>query len=137
MLRHSRYPSQPTRTIMVQVDFVPSATFPYFHSIILAIVCFTTAISITGLFSYVGFMILDFGVTTDENKAGYYAGYIGSAFMYVYIYTTNCTHSIMYACIYMCLYKHHYTINVHLYKCILHIYIHTYTLIYMYTCIYM
>jgi MFS family permease len=62
-------------------SFKPSEEFPVLHSVILAIVCFSTAISITGLFAYVGFMVLDFKATESENAVGYYAGYIGSSMM--------------------------------------------------------
>lgn len=62
-------------------EFIPSKEFPYLHAIILIIVCFSTAISIQGLFSYVGFMVLDFKSSENENTVGYYAGYICSSMM--------------------------------------------------------
>ncbi|GAM29274.1 hypothetical protein SAMD00019534_124500 [Acytostelium subglobosum LB1] len=38
------------------------------------------AIGSTSLYSYIGFMILHFGITTDQTKVGYYAGFIASSF---------------------------------------------------------
>eukprot|EP01132_Coremiostelium_polycephalum_P003810 gene3810-4740_t len=44
------------------------------------VLLFCEAISITSFFSYIGYMILHFGVTDDINKVGYYAGFVASSF---------------------------------------------------------
>ncbi|EFA78366.1 hypothetical protein PPL_09017 [Heterostelium album PN500] len=40
------------------------------------------AIGNTSLFSYIGFMIIHMGVTADEDKVGYYAGFVASSFSF-------------------------------------------------------
>eukprot|EP00026_Physarum_polycephalum_P005000 Phypoly_transcript_05026.p1 GENE.Phypoly_transcript_05026~~Phypoly_transcript_05026.p1 ORF type:complete len:610 (+),score=97.64 Phypoly_transcript_05026:206-2035(+) len=53
---------------------------PYKKLMPLAIIYFIEAFVFTNIFSYIGFMVLDFNLTTDPEKVGYYAGYIGSTF---------------------------------------------------------
>jgi MFS family permease len=38
-------------------------------------------INITGLFPYVGFMVIYLGKASNENEAGYYSGFIASSAM--------------------------------------------------------
>lgn len=53
---------------------------PYKKLLPLAIIYFIEAFTFTNIFSYVGFMVVGFGLTDDSDEAGYYAGYIGSTF---------------------------------------------------------
>jgi MFS family permease len=56
--------------------------FPLFAMAILATAVFASAISLSGLFPYVGFMVIYLGKAKDEDEAGYYSGYIASAMMF-------------------------------------------------------
>lgn len=51
--------------------------FPVFHMFILAVAVLSSAIALTTLFPYIGFMIMDVGVAANLNEAGYYSGAIG------------------------------------------------------------
>jgi MFS family permease len=53
---------------------------PYKLLVPLCLVYFIESFVLTNIFSYVGFMVLDFNLTNDPDKVGYYAGYIGSTF---------------------------------------------------------
>lgn len=55
--------------------------FPVLVFSTLSVAVLASAISISSLFPYVGFMVVDFGLS-DKNDAGYYAGFIGSAMMF-------------------------------------------------------
>jgi MFS family permease len=57
-------------------------SFPLREMAILATAVFASAISLSGLFPYVGFMVISLGKAKDENEAGYYSGYIASAMMF-------------------------------------------------------
>ena len=57
--------------------------FPMFHMTILAMAVLSSAIALTTLFPYIGFMIIDVGVASNINEAGYYSGAIGEC-LYVY-----------------------------------------------------
>jgi MFS family permease len=59
-----------------------NATFPLKEMTILATAVFASAISLSGLFPYVGFMVISLGEAKDENEAGYFSGYIASAMMF-------------------------------------------------------
>lgn len=52
--------------------------FPTFHMFILAIAVLSSAIALTSLFPYIGFMIMDVGVASNLDEAGYYSGAIGT-----------------------------------------------------------
>lgn len=54
--------------------------FPVFHMFILAVAVLSSAIALTSLFPYIGFMIIDVGVASNINEAGYYSGAIGELF---------------------------------------------------------
>ena len=51
--------------------------FPTFHMFILAMAVLSSAIALTSLFPYIGFMIMDVGVASSLDEAGYYSGAIG------------------------------------------------------------
>ena len=61
--------------------FVPSSSFPVKHLAILATCCFSSAISLSGLFPYIGFMVIHLGMAKDEDEAGYYSGMVASSMM--------------------------------------------------------
>lgn len=58
------------------------SSFPLREMAILATAVFASAISLSGLFPYVGFMVIALGKAKDEDEAGYYSGYIASAMMF-------------------------------------------------------
>jgi hypothetical protein len=58
--------------------------FPVFHMFILAIAVLSSAIALTSLFPYIGFMIMDVGVASSLDEAGYYSGAIGMCSLYVH-----------------------------------------------------
>ena len=60
----------------------PPDRLPSFECSILATAVLSSAISISSLFPYVGFMVVDLGLVDDVNDAGEYAGFIGSAMMF-------------------------------------------------------
>ena len=67
---------------MDQDQFAPSDDyFPYKEMLVLASAVFASAISLSGLFPYVGFMVIQLGEAKDENDAGFASGYIASAMM--------------------------------------------------------
>jgi hypothetical protein len=51
--------------------------FPVFHMFVLAVAVLSSAVALTSLFPYIGFMIIDTGVASHINEAGYYSGAIG------------------------------------------------------------
>jgi hypothetical protein len=57
--------------------------FPVFHMFILAIAVLSSAIALTSLFPYIGFMIMDVGVASSLDEAGYYSGAIGMCSLYI------------------------------------------------------
>ena len=69
-------------------NYDPGTDFPYFLLTILASSIFASAVSMSGLFPYVGFMVVDMGLVDDINRAGYYAGYIASSFMFGRIFSS-------------------------------------------------
>lgn len=58
-----------------------SDLFPYKQMIILSLAMFASAISMSGLFPYVGIMVVDLGMTDTINTSGYFAGYIAASMM--------------------------------------------------------
>lgn len=56
--------------------------FPLFHMFILATAVLSSALALTTLFPYIGFMIIDIGAANSINEAGYYSGAIASAMMF-------------------------------------------------------
>lgn len=59
--------------------------FPMFHMFILALAVLSSAIALTTLFPYIGFMIIDVGVASNINEAGYYSGAIGKVVVVVVV----------------------------------------------------
>ncbi|CAM9302492.1 unnamed protein product, partial [Ectocarpus sp. 8 AP-2014] len=55
--------------------------FPWLPMLALAIGLVSHSYSLSSLFPYVGFMVQHLGVADDKDEAGYYAGYLASAFM--------------------------------------------------------
>lgn len=55
--------------------------FPVFHMSVLAAAVLSSAISMSALFPYVGFMVVDLGVAKNADEAGYYSGCVASAMM--------------------------------------------------------
>ncbi len=55
--------------------------FPAKEMIVLASAVFASAISLSGLFPYVPFMVIHFGAANNEDEAGFASGYIASAMM--------------------------------------------------------
>lgn len=55
---------------------------PYKHLFFLFIVVLAAALPISSLFPFLYFMIRDFHIAEREEDIGYYAGYVGSAFMF-------------------------------------------------------
>jgi MFS family permease len=58
------------------------SSFPYKHSFILSLVLLASAISLSGLFPYVGIMVVDLKVATSIDTSGFYAGYIAASMMF-------------------------------------------------------
>lgn len=56
--------------------------FPYAQTCALAFICFSNAYGTCFVFSIVGYMVVDFGAAETVDKAGYYAGFIASSFMF-------------------------------------------------------
>ena len=56
--------------------------FPTFLMVVLATAVFSSAIALTGLFPYVGFMVIDLGAAKTKDEAGYYSGSLASAMMF-------------------------------------------------------
>ena len=42
---------------------------------------FANSVALTNVFPYAGFMILHYGLTADETRVGFYAGYLMTSFM--------------------------------------------------------
>ena len=61
--------------------YVPGEKFPLLELISLFFPQFASAISITSLFPYVGFMVVHLKLSSNIESAGFYAGYIASAVM--------------------------------------------------------
>jgi len=61
--------------------YEPPAHFPVLVMAVLSAAVLASAISISNLFPYVGFMVIDMGLAKDANSAGKYAGFITSAMM--------------------------------------------------------
>lgn len=61
--------------------YSPDETFPAFYLGILFMASLTSALPLTGLYPYVALMVVEFGAAPDIDHAGYYSGYIVSAFM--------------------------------------------------------
>ncbi|XP_030925633.1 protein ZINC INDUCED FACILITATOR 1-like isoform X2 [Quercus lobata] len=59
-----------------------SLGLPYKHLFFLFIVVLAAALPISSLFPFLYFMIRDFHIAEREEDIGYYAGYVGSAFMF-------------------------------------------------------
>eukprot|EP00903_Cladosiphon_okamuranus_P009002 g8611.t1 len=62
----------------------PEATptpFPWPPMLAIAIGLVSHSYSLSSLFPYVGYMVQQLGVAEDKDEAGYYAGYLASAFM--------------------------------------------------------
>ena len=57
-------------------------SFPYKEACALAFICFSNAYGTCFVFSIVGYMVVDLGEADDVDAAGYYAGYVASAFMF-------------------------------------------------------
>ncbi|CBN75080.1 conserved unknown protein [Ectocarpus siliculosus] len=55
--------------------------FPWLPMLAIAIGLVSHSYALTSLFPYVGYMVQHLGVTDDKDEAGYYAGYVSSAFM--------------------------------------------------------
>ncbi|CAM9564568.1 unnamed protein product [Ectocarpus sp. 6 AP-2014] len=55
--------------------------FPWLPMLALAIGLVSHSYSLSSLFPYVGYMVQHLGVADDKDEAGYYAGYLASAFM--------------------------------------------------------
>lgn len=55
--------------------------FPYKAVVTVSMICFCNAYGTCYLFSFVGFMVIDFHAANNRDEAGYYAGYVASAFM--------------------------------------------------------
>ncbi|CAM9775793.1 unnamed protein product [Scytosiphon promiscuus] len=55
--------------------------FPWLPMLAIAIGLVSHSYALTSLFPYVGYMVQHLGVTHDKDEAGYYAGYVSSAFM--------------------------------------------------------
>jgi MFS family permease len=60
---------------------VPSDDFPYLYVGILFMASLTSALPLTALYPYVALMVVNFGAAPDIDHAGYYSGFIVSAFM--------------------------------------------------------
>lgn len=56
--------------------------FPIFKMFILSTAVFASAVSLSGLFPYVGFMVIYLHKAQTENEAGFYSGYIASSMMF-------------------------------------------------------
>lgn len=67
---------------MEATDLEDKEMFPLGSMTILATAVFASAISLSGLFPYVGFMVIYLGKAHNEDEAGYYSGYIASAMMF-------------------------------------------------------
>jgi MFS family permease len=61
--------------------YEPPPHFPVLVMAVLSTAVLASAISISNLFPYVGFMVIDMGLAKDANSAGNYAGFIASAMM--------------------------------------------------------
>ena len=59
-----------------------NSSFPIFKMFILSTAVFASAISLSGLFPYVGFMVIYLNKAKTENEAGFYSGYIASSMMF-------------------------------------------------------
>jgi MFS family permease len=67
---------------MADADYTPGDHYPAFKMFILATVVFSSAISVTGLFPYIGFMTIHMGLAANTDEAGYYSGWIASSMMF-------------------------------------------------------
>ncbi|CAM9287714.1 unnamed protein product [Ectocarpus sp. 8 AP-2014] len=70
----SRLPSQ-------EKQKMETTPFPWLPMLAIAIGLVSHSYALTSLFPYVGYMVQHLGVTDDKDEAGYYAGYVSSAFM--------------------------------------------------------
>lgn len=57
---------------------------------VLAVMLFANALNVTILFPFLGFFVEDLGLTHDREEVGFYAGWIGSAFMIGRTMTSFC-----------------------------------------------
>lgn len=64
----------------LSVNNVDDHAIPYKIVAPLCLLQIVEAFNGTSIFSYIGFMILDFKMVDDENKVGFYAGFLGSSF---------------------------------------------------------
>lgn len=64
------------------------AGFPWAQVIVIAFVRFAEPIAFTSLFTYVYFMIQDFGVAKDNAEISKYSGYLASAFAFCQVLTS-------------------------------------------------
>lgn len=62
--------------------WVVKEEFPYKEMAILSTAVFASGISLSGIFPYVGFMVIWLGLAKTEDEAGYYSGFIASAMMF-------------------------------------------------------
>ena len=74
-------PLQSSSPITARSIYVPPEHFPYFEITILFFGSLTSALPLTGLFPYVGYMVVDLHEAKDIDSAGYMSGYVASAFM--------------------------------------------------------
>lgn len=58
-----------------------SEPYPWFNMMVLASAVLASAVSLSGLFPYVGFMVVDLGAAKNEDEAGFYSGFIASGMM--------------------------------------------------------
>eukprot|EP00752_Nemacystus_decipiens_P011395 g10122.t1 len=62
-------------------ETAPATPFPWLPMLAIAVGPVSHSYALTSLFPYVGYMVQSLGVTDDKDEAGYYAGFIASAFM--------------------------------------------------------
>eukprot|EP01041_Mallomonas_annulata_P013928 gene13928-29631_t len=62
--------------------YVKSDSFPYFELSILAMINFTSSLSVSSLFTYVPFMVVEMGLVDNLDKAGFYAGPIAASLFF-------------------------------------------------------
>ncbi|CAM9514082.1 unnamed protein product [Discosporangium mesarthrocarpum] len=58
-----------------------STPFPWVPMMAISLALLSHSFAISSLFPYVGYMVQDLGMAKTKDEAGYYAGYIASAFM--------------------------------------------------------
>jgi MFS family permease len=69
------------RDVVQDKHIADSLSYPYFKLAIISCASLSSAVALTSLFPYVGFMVVDFGLVSNVNEAGYYSGYIAAAMM--------------------------------------------------------